>query len=144
MGVIFILYIIVFTYGPWNVDHGFCEPVEMFKALFCIMFGAMGAGMGAIFAADASKAKLAAHEMFRVLDRASSVDALAPSSRGQRATSLIAEYKGDAGKFLQFIDVDFVYPHRPVPRAVFYMPAHFVYPPPATSAARWFCMPAHY
>jgi len=51
----------------------------MFKALNCVMFGAMGAGMGAAFLAEAEKAKIASFDMFTLLDRKSKVDAMAPT-----------------------------------------------------------------
>ena len=40
-----------------------------FQAMFCVMFGVMGAGMGAIFIQDAKKAKLASADVFMVIDR---------------------------------------------------------------------------
>ncbi|KAH8063788.1 ATPase [Aureococcus anophagefferens] len=60
MAIIFTLYLVVFAFGPVCVDEGWCSPTDMWKALFCIMFGAFGAGSSAIFAQDANKAKIAA------------------------------------------------------------------------------------
>jgi ABC-type multidrug transport system fused ATPase/permease subunit len=104
MAMMFVLYIIVFAYGPYCVDEGFCKSDEMFKALFCLMFGAMGAGMGAIFFQDANKAKLAAYDMFKILDRNSTIDATNPSG---------AQSVEKTKPYIQFKDVDFLYPHRP-------------------------------
>merc|ERR1719399_2190777 len=104
MAIIFILYVICFSYGPYNVDEGFCDGEEMFKALFCMMFGAMGAGMGAMFMQDANKAKLAAYDMFAILDRESKVNALQPSGSKEVV---------DQQPFIKFVDVNFFYPHRP-------------------------------
>merc|ERR1711988_1268453 len=76
----------------------------MFKALFCMMFGAMGAGMGAIFMQDADKAKLAAYDMLKIMDRESKVNALNP-------TGYTALQNSDP--YIVFKNVSFFYPHRP-------------------------------
>merc|ERR1712139_476609 len=33
---IFLFYLVVFSYGPYNVEEGWCSGEEMFKALFCM------------------------------------------------------------------------------------------------------------
>lgn len=104
MAIIFVLYVICFSYGPYNVDEGFCDGEEMFKALFCMMFGAMGAGMGAIFMQDADKAKLAAHDMLKIMDRESKANPLNPSG----CTAL-----QNSNPYIAFENVTFFYPHRP-------------------------------
>merc|ERR1712193_126597 len=104
MAIIFVLYVICFSYGPYNVDEGFCDGEEMFKALFCMMFGAMGAGMGAIFMQDADKAKLAAHDMLKIMDRESKANPLNPS--GCTAVQ-------NSNPYIIFENVTFFYPHRP-------------------------------
>eukprot|EP00746_Dinoflagellata_sp_MGD_P160771 gnl/MRDRNA2_/MRDRNA2_87673_c0_seq1.p1 gnl/MRDRNA2_/MRDRNA2_87673_c0~~gnl/MRDRNA2_/MRDRNA2_87673_c0_seq1.p1 ORF type:complete len:1288 (-),score=286.59 gnl/MRDRNA2_/MRDRNA2_87673_c0_seq1:202-4065(-) len=104
MAIIFVLYVICFSYGPYNVDEGFCDGEDMFKALFCMMFGAMGAGMGAIFMQDADKAKLAAYDMLTIMDRESKVNALNP-------IGCTAVHNHDP--FIVFKNVSFFYPHRP-------------------------------
>ncbi|KAH8046955.1 ATPase [Aureococcus anophagefferens] len=68
MAIIFTLYLVVFAFGPVCVDEGWCSPTDMWKALFCIMFGAFGAGSSAIFAQDANKAKIAAFDELAGLD----------------------------------------------------------------------------
>ena len=57
-----------------------------FQAMFCVMFGVMGAGMGAIFIQDAKKAKLASADVFMVA--------------GARALAVTTEYTspGEARK----------------------------------------------
>merc|ERR1711988_112312 len=76
----------------------------MFKALFCMMFGAMGAGMGAIFMQDADKAKLAACDMLAIMDRESVVNALDPVG----CTAIQSH-----DPYIVFRNVSFFYPHRP-------------------------------
>merc|ERR1719253_1114661 len=63
-------------------------------------------GFGAMFVVDAGKAKLAAADVFQVLDRASQIDPVEPS--GTRAA-----WPQEQGAFLAFENVSFFYPHRP-------------------------------
>ena len=102
MAIIFTLYLVVFAFGPVCVDEGWCSPTDMWKALFCIMFGAFGAGSSAIFAQDANKAKIAAFDVFAVLDRESAVDATADSGGAKELKGLD----------LVFDAVSFAYPAR--------------------------------
>ena len=102
MAIIFTLYLVVFAFGPVCVDEGWCSPTDMWKALFCIMFGAFGAGSSAIFAQDANKAKIAAFDVFAVLDRESAVDATADSGGARELKGLD----------LVFDAVSFAYPAR--------------------------------
>ena len=110
MAIIFVLYVVVFAFGPWTVDRGFCDGEQMFKALFSIMFGVFGAGMGAVFGQDANKAKIAAADMFNVLDRPSAIDAM------QAESERLGNPRGfpaDAPLHIRFDAVRFAYPHRP-------------------------------
>jgi len=84
------------------------EEVANFKdvmmAFMGIFFAGMGAGQAAVMIGDASKATVACHDMFKLMDRVSAIDGLEP--------------KGDAPKELQagkieFQDVKFFYPFRP-------------------------------
>jgi ABC-type multidrug transport system fused ATPase/permease subunit len=120
MAISFVIYVVVFVYGPWLVEHdedgnlitdqdgvGLITPTEMFQAMFCIMFGAMGAGMGAVFVTDAKKAKIASADVFQILDRESRADAVNPVGK-------IASFGEDPQvPFLAFKDITFTYPHRP-------------------------------
>jgi len=107
MAMVFLLYIIVFVAGPMFADEGWTDADDMFTAMFCIMFGAMGAGMGAMFLVDANKAKLACADLFQVIDRASSIDPV-------QCTGTVKEFQGSANQpFIEFKDVSFFYPHRP-------------------------------
>ncbi|KAH8096090.1 hypothetical protein JL720_3440 [Aureococcus anophagefferens] len=85
-------------------EKGWCSPTDMWKALFCIMFGAFGAGSSAIFAQDANKAKIAAFDVFAVLDR----DSADADGRLRRRQEL-------AGLDLVFDAVSFAYPARREP-----------------------------
>jgi ATP-binding cassette subfamily B (MDR/TAP) protein 1 len=71
-------------------------------SMMCVMGGAMGAGMAMGFAPDANKAKLAAYDVFRLIDRESKVDAMNPQGNHSAL--------GDGS--IEFQDVKFTYPHR--------------------------------
>jgi ATP-binding cassette subfamily B (MDR/TAP) protein 1 len=106
-GMIFLVYVVVFVYGPWLAEEGYIEATEMFQAMFCVMFGVMGAGMGAIFIQDAKKAKLASADVFMVIDRQSKADAVNPTGE------ITSFNEAPTVPFLEFKDVTFTYPHRP-------------------------------
>mmetsp|Transcript_29467 Transcript_29467/g.78490 ORF Transcript_29467/g.78490 Transcript_29467/m.78490 type:complete len:309 (-) Transcript_29467:875-1801(-) len=75
-------------------------------AFMGILFAGIGAGRAMAMVGDAKKAKLAAHDMFRILDRVSAINGLAPTGlipTGQRE---------DAGN-IEFENVCFHYPFRP-------------------------------
>lgn len=62
----------------------------------------MGAGFAMGFAPDAAKGKLAAHDVFRLIDRESKVDAMTP----------LGSHKSLGDGTIEFVDVKFTYPHR--------------------------------
>jgi len=72
-----------------------------------VMFGVMGAGMGAIFILDAKKAKLASADVFMVIDRQSKADAVNPTGE------ITSFNEAPTVPFLELKDVTFTYPHRP-------------------------------
>lgn len=63
----------------------------------------MGAGMAFGFAPDAAKGKLAAYDIFRLIDRESKVDAMSPSGSQRNL----------GNGTIEFDNVFFTYPHRP-------------------------------
>eukprot|EP00405_Crypthecodinium_cohnii_P047036 CAMPEP_0206588098 /NCGR_PEP_ID=MMETSP0325_2-20121206/38058_1 /ASSEMBLY_ACC=CAM_ASM_000347 /TAXON_ID=2866 /ORGANISM="Crypthecodinium cohnii, Strain Seligo" /LENGTH=1279 /DNA_ID=CAMNT_0054096267 /DNA_START=144 /DNA_END=3983 /DNA_ORIENTATION=+ len=100
--VMFTVYIAGFGYGAVLIDDGL-EPNNMYQALMCIMFGAMGASFAATFSGDAGRAKLASYDVFNIIDRVSRVDAVNPVGT--------VKTLGDAS--VEFKDVQFCFPHRP-------------------------------
>jgi ATP-binding cassette subfamily B (MDR/TAP) protein 1 len=99
----FVLYIVGFWYGAKLIDDGKISQADMYQSMFCVMFGMFAAGMAMAFAPDAAKGKLAAYDVFCLLDRPSRVDAVTPSGS-------ICDL-GDGSIVLD--DVHFHYPHRP-------------------------------
>merc|ERR1712048_758090 len=91
-----------FACGAWLIDEGRTDMEAVMVSMMCVMGGAMGAGMSMGFAPDANKAKLAAHDVFRLIDRESKVDAMNPDGKHRTL--------GDGS--IEFEDVRFTYPHR--------------------------------
>ena len=52
------------------------NPVDVFTALFAIMFGAQQAGMAAAFGPDMGKAEAAAKRIFGIFEYPSAIDAI--------------------------------------------------------------------
>ena len=83
IAIIFTLYLVVFVQARLR-RRGLVLSDGQRKALFCIMF-AFGAGSAAIFAQDANKAKIAAYDVFAVIDRESACsDGLSPTASRPR------------------------------------------------------------
>lgn len=100
----YVIFIVAFLYGAYLTQVGAIEDnVAMYQALFCMMFGAMGAGFAAGFLPSAAEGMLAAYDVFKVLDRESKIDPVNPSGTCK-----------DLGNgTIELRDVKFFYPHRP-------------------------------
>eukprot|EP00928_Gymnodinium_smaydae_P023621 TRINITY_DN19421_c0_g3_i1.p1 TRINITY_DN19421_c0_g3~~TRINITY_DN19421_c0_g3_i1.p1 ORF type:complete len:1276 (+),score=236.73 TRINITY_DN19421_c0_g3_i1:316-3828(+) len=101
----FAVYGVAFGYGAYLADQEeyATNPQAMFKSLFCIMFGAQGAGMAMAFMPNAAEALVAAADVFRVIDRKSEIDPVEPTGKHQSL--------GDGT--IEMRNVKFFYPHRP-------------------------------
>ncbi|KAJ3006380.1 Multidrug resistance protein 1 [Thoreauomyces humboldtii] len=99
---VFLTYAVAFYYGSRLIINGTYGGTPVMKAMFAVIFAAMGAGQVANFAPDAAKAKLAALAIFDLLDRTSRIDASDPSG-------LVKESKGEPSGH----DLQFSYPSRP-------------------------------
>lgn len=83
------------------------DPVDMFTAVFCMVFGAFAAGQANQFGPDMGKAKKAAEKVFKIADYPSSIDASLVSSSAKIVDPKV--FKGT----IEFKDVWFRYPTRP-------------------------------
>merc|ERR1719428_1342121 len=95
----------MFVLFAWLVDEGHSTFERGMKAMMAIMYAGSMAGMAFAFTGDLGKAKVAAHDMFRLLDTESKIDGLEPT--GETPTEL-----EEPGR-LQFVDIEFHYPFRP-------------------------------
>eukprot|EP00931_Biecheleriopsis_adriatica_P061611 TRINITY_DN3704_c0_g1_i7.p1 TRINITY_DN3704_c0_g1~~TRINITY_DN3704_c0_g1_i7.p1 ORF type:complete len:1293 (-),score=288.25 TRINITY_DN3704_c0_g1_i7:505-4383(-) len=75
------------------------------RAFMGILYAAMGAGMASALTGDLAKAKVAAHDMFEIIDRQTLINGLEPSG-------LLPEQTSQVGR-IEFQDVNFAYPFRP-------------------------------
>lgn len=74
------------------------------QAFMGILYGAMGVGMASALTGDLAKAKVAAHEIFKLIDKQSLINGLEPVG------------DSDAGPLIgriEFQEVNFTYPFRP-------------------------------
>lgn len=95
-----------FFYGSELIKSGDANFEEVMTAFMGIMYGSMGAGQAALMIGDATKAKVACYEVFRLLDRTSKINGFSANSDAE------AQRQVEAG-VIEFENVDFFYPFRP-------------------------------
>jgi len=93
-----------FWWMGWLIENNHSTFSEAMSAFMGLMFAAMAAGMAASMAADMGKAKVAAHDMFQLLDREPLINGLEPTG----ATPAAGEKLGR----VEFKEVQFHYPFR--------------------------------
>ncbi|KAI8614124.1 P-loop containing nucleoside triphosphate hydrolase protein [Chytriomyces sp. MP71] len=103
--IIFLSYAVAFYAGSRFVQSGLMEAPNVLKVIFAIIFTAISLGQASSLAPNYVKAKLAALNIFDVLDRTSRIN---PTS-SEGATSLAADVMGLA----EVADGVFRYPSRP-------------------------------
>ena len=103
VAIMYLLYIVGFLYGGYLVQENAISVTGMFRAIFCTLFGLFGAGIALAGLQDMDSAKLAAYDMFGVIDRKSTIDAITPTGTHKDL--------GDGS--IEFKDVRFAFPHRP-------------------------------
>ncbi|CAE7217756.1 ABCB1 [Symbiodinium natans] len=86
------------------IRDGTADFKGVMMAFMGVFYAGMGAGQAAVMAGDATKAKVACHDMFKLMDRVSQIDGLEPS--GEEPKELQAGH-------IEFQDVKFFYPFRP-------------------------------
>mmetsp|Transcript_27047 Transcript_27047/g.62521 ORF Transcript_27047/g.62521 Transcript_27047/m.62521 type:complete len:1278 (+) Transcript_27047:121-3954(+) len=96
-----------FYFAGWLVKEGEGTFIDTMTAFIGIFYAAMGAGQAAMTIGDANKAKVAAHDMFKLLDRESLIDSWEPKGETPAFNDKMA-----AGR-IEFEQVSFTYPFRP-------------------------------
>lgn len=103
----------VMAWGFWYSDDLVKDGNATFKgtmlAFMGIMYAAMGAGQFSAMVGDATKAKVACHDMFQLMDRDSLIDGLDPT--GTKPNWPADSTKANAGQ-IEFENVKFFYPFR--------------------------------
>jgi len=103
-GVMFFIMAAGFYFASLLIESGDADFGGVMTAFMGIFYAGMGAGQAAAMMGDLTKAKVACHDMFKLLDRESKINGLQPT--GETPTSL------EAG-CIEFVDVKFFYPFRP-------------------------------
>jgi len=104
-GIMFFIMAGGFYLAALLIQDGTADFEGVMMAFMGIFYAGAGAGQAAIMVGDASKAKVACHDMFQLMDRRSTIEGLEP-------TGDVPNEKLDAGT-IEFEDVKFFYPFRP-------------------------------
>ncbi|KAI9184345.1 hypothetical protein H9P43_003398 [Blastocladiella emersonii ATCC 22665] len=100
-----IVYAVAFTYASRLIGWGIYSFQDVFQAITTVMFSSMMGGRIATFLPDYNKARTAAIEVFRLIDRKPSIDI----SRQAESIPKLENVRGE----ITFEDVHFRYPSRP-------------------------------
>mmetsp|Transcript_59499 Transcript_59499/g.139248 ORF Transcript_59499/g.139248 Transcript_59499/m.139248 type:complete len:1290 (-) Transcript_59499:79-3948(-) len=103
-GIMFFIMAGGFYVASFLIQEGVADFKGVMMAFMGIFYAGMGAGQAAVMVGDATKAKVACHDMFKLMDRQSAIDGLEPV--GDTPKTL------EAGQ-IEFQDVKFFYPFRP-------------------------------
>mmetsp|Transcript_37903 Transcript_37903/g.84730 ORF Transcript_37903/g.84730 Transcript_37903/m.84730 type:complete len:699 (-) Transcript_37903:43-2139(-) len=103
-GIMFFVMAGGFYVASILIKEGIAQFDEVMMAFMGIFYAGMGAGQAAVMAGDATKAKVACHDMFKLMDRQSLIDGLEPTGENPKGLK--------AGQ-IEFQDVKFFYPFRP-------------------------------
>eukprot|EP00435_Cladocopium_sp_Y103_P003448 s4310_g1.t1 len=103
-GIMFFIMAGGFYLAALLIKDGTADFEGVMMAFMGIFYAGAGAGQAAVMVGDASKAKVACHDMFQLMDRASLIEGLEPTGETPEAL--------DAGT-IEFADVKFFYPFRP-------------------------------
>jgi len=103
-GVMFFIMAGGFFVASLLIQEKVADFEGVMMAFMGIFYAGMGAGQAAVMMGDATKAKVACHDMFKLMDRESQIEGLEPKGDSPQ--------KLDAG-IIEFKDVKFFYPFRP-------------------------------
>eukprot|EP00439_Symbiodinium_sp_Y106_P064608 s2683_g10.t1 len=103
-GIMFFIMAGGFYVASILIKEGVADFQGVMMAFMGIFYAGMGAGQAAVMVGDATKAKVACHDMFQLMDRVSAIDGLEPT--GETPKQL------EAGQ-IEFRNVKFFYPFRP-------------------------------
>ncbi|KAI9594132.1 P-loop containing nucleoside triphosphate hydrolase protein [Syncephalis fuscata] len=93
----FFIQSVALYYGSRLVLSGEYDVEKTFKVMFCVIFTAISVSQASGFAPDIAKAKIAALEIFELLDRVSEIDPTNPD--GKTVTNFTGEVTADSVHF---------------------------------------------
>ncbi|XP_046678663.1 ATP-dependent translocase ABCB1-like isoform X2 [Homalodisca vitripennis] len=100
--VIYIMYAGAFRFGAYLIEIGDMTPSDVYRVFFALAFCAASVGTSSAYVQDYNKAKVAARQMFYLIDRDSEIDALSPHGLTPAIRGMVS-----------FNQVYFHYPSRP-------------------------------
>jgi len=103
-GIMFFIMAGGFYIASFLIKEGVADFQGVMMAFMGIFYAGMGAGQAAVMMGDATKAKVACYDMFKLMDRVSAIDGLEPT--GDTPKELHAGH-------IEFENVKFFYPFRP-------------------------------
>lgn len=103
--VIFILYAVLFYAGGKFKSEGTLAFKPMMRAIFIILFSALGIGIAQLFVGDYQAAKKSIVSLYQTLDEPSQIDVSESEIKGIKKANI-------EGK-IEFRNVKFAYPTRP-------------------------------
>ncbi|KAK6165545.1 hypothetical protein SNE40_022454 [Patella caerulea] len=101
--IVFFSYAASFYFGAYLVQQAEMNYVSVFRVFVAIVYGSYALGQASAFAPDASKAKVAAKDIFKLLDRQPTLNS--DSLTGNKPSEITSK--------VEFKDVEFRYPTRP-------------------------------
>lgn len=103
--VIFILYAVLFYAGGTFKSQGTLEFKPMMRAIFTILFSALGIGIAQLFVGDYEAAKKSVVSLYETLDEPSLIDVAETEIKGIKKANFVGK--------IEFKNVKFAYPTRP-------------------------------
>ncbi|KAL8272629.1 hypothetical protein Esti_003417 [Eimeria stiedai] len=101
----FFVFSLALWYGSKLANDGLATASQVMNTVFPVIFAASGVGIAVVYSTDAKKAKRAVAEVFRLIDRKSSIDV--------RDTSCGSNMLEDFSGSVEYDRVSFRYPLRP-------------------------------
>ncbi|XP_068184496.1 bile salt export pump [Antennarius striatus] len=101
--VIFMAYAASFTYGGYLVETEGLQYMFVFRVISAVVISGTALGRASSFTPDYAKAKIAAAQFFKVLDRVPKI------SRSHTVGNKWDNFRGD----IEFVNCKFTYPTRP-------------------------------
>ena len=110
LGAPFFSYSIAFMFGGWLISIRALSSGDFFRVVESMVFGAMVVGNTAVLSSDFAKAKIAAINIFKLIDR----KPVKLFSEGETLEGVVHKTPSDKAKGqLAFRGVSFNYPSRP-------------------------------
>ena len=100
------MYPVIFRFGAFQVtldesNIAYVRFGNVFRVIFAVMFGAVGAGQAGVFAPNYTKARLSANRIFSLLDRKPVIDGYS-----EEGTKLVTYFIQESGYSWRGVSLD--------------------------------------